>query len=178
MTGKTHIAGGLCAGAVLAAYCVQSDPLVFAEGVLKPLAGIATGIGCCIGGGLFPDIDWHTSKLGQIFSPLSKTINMIFGHRTLFHSPILYLLIWGIVALTVPAAKPCLYFFLLGVATHLALDLFNVKGIPLFYPCSKRFHVASFKTNGVGETVFQKGMLLGAAGAGVYILFSMLSYFF
>lgn len=111
-------------------------------------------------GGLFPDIDWHTSKVGATVKPISRIINTLFGHRTLFHSPILYILIYIAFTHNCPTYYWLILPFVIGAGVHLFLDMFNRKGISLFYPHSKRYHFMSLKNNGVGEWAIRTALFL------------------
>ena len=81
---------------------------------------------------LFPDIDEAGSTIGKKTQPFSNMINMICGHRGVFHSFLL------------PAAATLTLFFLqeneaaiavfLGYASHLVMDMMTPAGIFPFYP--------------------------------------------
>lgn len=148
MNGRTHLMGGCAVG-------------VAALGAAAPSLSIAQSsllVGAAAIGSLLPDIDLQTSKAGHALRPASFLIQHIFGHRTLFHSPILYLWIYFMLRIGLPQYNRYWYYALLGVASHLALDMLNSKGIPLFYPYTKRFHIASFSVNGLAEHLIQLGL--------------------
>lgn len=130
------------------------------------------GIACAIGGGLFPDIDWQTSKIGQKIKPISRVINFLFGHRTLFHSPCLYLCIWLLVRDYRPNWFWYAQFFVAGAGSHLMLDMFNAKGIPLFYPWTKHFYLAKIKSGGRAERIIR----LSLYGVSMLVTMLMISY--
>lgn len=149
MTGVTHILGGIAAGIAVSA-------LAGMDGVS------AVGFTCAsIAGSLFPDIDLCTSKAGSKAKPVSFLISHTFGHRTLFHSPLLYTTIYPLCNHYMPYLHPWILAFTVGAASHLLLDMFNYKGIPLLYPLSKHYHIASIKTGGKGEAAF--GVVLAGA---------------
>jgi len=70
-----------------------------------------------------PDIDTPKSKLGKSLFFISYPLKFIFGHRKLFHSIFIPLILFGLL-------------------THLIGDAFSKEGIMFLYPISK------FKLNG------------------------------
>jgi len=109
-------------------------------------------------GALLPDIDNARSTLGQKLGPISKEIQHIAGHRTLFHS-ILGLVLGSLLAIGLQQvviyllaqrgfATPALYIseshlvfiaILFGCIMHIAADALTQGGVPLFWPNRKRF---------------------------------------
>lgn len=174
MTGKTHLAGGLCAGLAATAVGVHASIQPLRVFDAAPLYMIPLGLGLCVVGSLFPDIDWHTSKVGSAVKPVSRAINFLFGHRTLFHSPFILLLIY--LAWNNYLPKQLWYFFMfaVGAASHLLLDMLNVKGIPLFYPYTKHFHLLSIKHNGFGETLIRKILFGASVALTIVVLFLLI----
>ena len=106
----------------------------------------AVGLGVI--GGLLPDIDIQTSKLGQHIKLLSAIIRELFGHRRLFHWAFLYIALFGMAAWQLPAYFQYTLFLFLGILSHLFLDLFNKVGIPFLNPYGKRIHLANIKSGG------------------------------
>lgn len=102
-------------------------------------------------GSLLPDVDHAGSTFGKMVKPISKRLR----HRGPTHS----LLFLVIITLVSP-------YLGIGVLTHMVLDLFNPKGIELFYPCKKNIKVPLIskfiKTNGVVENVLFVGMIIAA----------------
>ena len=109
-------------------------------------------------GALLPDIDNAQSTIGRRFGWISKEIQHIAGHRTIFHS-LLGLLLGSLLALGVqqliifflaqrgfifPAQfieKSHLVFvaILIGCILHIAADGLTEGGVPLLWPNHKRF---------------------------------------
>ena len=93
-------------------------------------------------GSLLPDVDHSGSTLGKFIKPISRHIR----HRGVTHSLIFLVLSTFI--------SPYLG---LGVLTHIVLDLFNPKGVELFYPWKKNIKVPIIsrfiKTNGIIENL-------------------------
>ncbi len=153
MTGKTHLAAGILTGALTARYLGLDT--VNTAGVMT-ISGIAA---------LFPDIDTENSKIGLRIKPVSLLINRIFGHRKLFHAPLVYL------ALT-PAlynALPLKLFLSLigGALSHLLLDSITWRGIPWLYP----FHGKTFGFTPISASgIIDKLLRFGFAGFAVYIV--------
>lgn len=151
MLAKTHITGGAVAATLYALAAVSMDSLPEAS-----LGILGTTIAAGGFGGLIPDIDHPNSKISKKLKPISKIVNLIFSHRGLFHTPILYIIIWGL--LTFQIANPYYGFLLnaifIGIASHLILDALNPTGIPLFFPLeNKRRHFANIKTGSWAETL-------------------------
>ena len=140
MQATTHILGGLLAGMALAAVSLNGPTLAV------PTCAAAAA------SALFPDIDLCTSKVGYKTKPISFIISKLFGHRTLFHSPILYITLYLLGMKYFPQYDWVVQAFTAGVMSHLFLDMLNRKGIPIFYPISKRYHIATIKTGSRGET--------------------------
>ena len=109
-------------------------------------------------GSYIPDIDLSTTHMGNQHKGTSRIISSIGGgHRGITHTPVVPVLLFLLmrdIANSVPsvAAIPCSIIFglFLGYAVHLFADLFNRKGIPLFYPfCKKKVHIMSLQSNGL-----------------------------
>lgn len=148
MTGKTHFSAGLIAGtgAAIALALPASTASIF--------------VGCAALGSLLPDIDHPNSRVGRKALPVSVAINVVAGHRKLFHSLLPY--VAGVIALTVLFPEYKLYALALGMGCllHLFLDSLTPEGVPFLYPFSK--HRTSFlkiRTGGVWEWLFSVGMI-------------------
>lgn len=154
MQADTHSMGGLVAYTAAAQFILPN---------MQPWQ-LVGGAFIAVVGALFPDIDLHTSKAGQKTGIVSDLIEHFCGHRTLFHSPLLYAaLYFGLLAIDA-AWLPYIQAFTIGVISHLFLDMLNRKGIPLLFPYRKRFHIATIRTGGKIEKIVCR--LLG----GVWIL--------
>lgn len=149
MQADTHIAGGALAGTGMI--------LSVAQGHLPDNLGLLTFTLPLIAvvGSLFPDIDLGTSKMGRAAGILSKAINFLVGHRTLFHGLILYGTFYYYIATQQANLQPYVLAFLLGVISHLFLDMFNSQGVPLLYPVPYRFHLANIKVGSVFEKLIK-----------------------
>lgn len=109
---------------------------------------------------LFPDIDLCTSKVGYKAKPVSYIVSKLFGHRKLIHSPIFYIAIYFVAMKYVGPYEWVLQAFIAGVASHIFLDMLNRKGIPIFYPISRHYHIATIKTGSKGEIAFRIALAL------------------
>lgn len=138
MTAKTHLMGGALSALVAIGYS------------RIPAAQAATGLLVAAFGSLFPDIDCRNSMLGRLTRPVSTLIGQLFGHRTLFHSPLLYAALFLLFSQN-KSHNIYGHLFIIGAVSHLFLDMFNSKGIPLFYPCRKRFRLGHIKERSIGE---------------------------
>ncbi|MFP4403096.1 MAG: metal-dependent hydrolase [Candidatus Woesearchaeota archaeon] len=97
---------------------------------------------------LFADLDNTKSKYGKNIFPIS----WIFKHRGFFHS------IFSVIFFSLIIAIINIYYaisFFLGYLSHIILDMFNYKGIILFYPFSKYKIKGIIKSNGLfDKTLF------------------------
>jgi inner membrane protein len=143
----------MIAGAVTGACLVTSAICEGGYGVMPLISGFA---GATIGG-LFPDIDSSTSKLGSKFKIVSKIINNMFGHRGLFHCPLLIVgffflfrhlfATWGIQEYAIGYIG-----FLLGMCMHLVCDMTTRGGIPVLYPFyTTKFSITPMKSGSKWE---------------------------
>ncbi len=136
MTGKTHVLAGMICGAVVAR--VTGEPVMS----IIPVAAVAS---------LFPDIDTHTSKLGSRMKPVSTMIQLVIGHRTLFHAPLLYLLLTLGLYHHFPQYQNYIIAAAAGAGSHILLDAANPSGIPLLYPLPQRFSYGRAQTGGITD---------------------------
>jgi len=160
MEGRSHLLVGLTAGVVFDSIVhLTGDPLTMAKTVplililRKAIYYFAVGFGA-----LLPDIDNARSTLGHKFGIISRQIQHIAGHRTVFHS-LLGLLIGSLLAIGLEQAviyflnmqaltlsahvvdTTHLVFFavLFGCIMHIAADALTLGGVPLFWPITKRY---------------------------------------
>nr|BBH93980.1 hydrolase [Thermogemmatispora argillosa] len=160
MVGRSHLLIGLTAGVVLDSLVhLSGPPITLAPSVplklvvAKAIYYVAVGFGS-----LLPDIDNAHSTLGRKFGWISREIQRIAGHRTLFHS-LLGLLLGSLLALgaqqlvlsllamrglSAPAslmsATHMIFFAVLfGCIVHILCDALTEGGVPLLWPNPKRF---------------------------------------
>ena len=96
----------------------------------------------CVLGSLIPDIDRPGSIITRIpgLLKLSKWINVKYGHRTITHSLIAFVVAISIVRLLQIMfvwMESITTVFALGFLSHLVFDMMTVAGVPLFYPWKK-----------------------------------------
>ena len=121
-------------------------------------------------GGIFPDIDNESSYMGKLSAPVSTiigSVNKLFGkvgsnHRGILHDPIIYLVALVLSFLFFPP----LIGFIIGCLSHLFLDLFNPKGIPV--AVFKRVHLANFKSGSIESVVFTWVCVVLLIGIGIF----------
>lgn len=146
MNYKTHINGGILASFYLTSRMSNVE-----------LIPISIFIGGSIIGSLLPDIDHKNSYIGKKAKSVSKVINKLAGHRKLFHSPILYLILYMATAHAIKDVYKLILIkgLFLGIMSHLILDSCTVGGIPWFYPLSqKKISIGKIKTNSQLEFTF------------------------
>jgi len=97
-----------------------------------------------------PDIDSYKSKLGKKIKPISFLINIFLGHRGIFHSPFLLILISiiiSIINIEIAAA------FFVGYLSHLVFDSLTPEGVMFFYPFSKKRTKGLIRTGSLFENI-------------------------
>lgn len=158
MQGPTHMAGGAAAAA---AYVIATQTQM----QMPPILAVAAmGVGMV--GGLIPDIDHPNSKISKSCKPVSALVSLIFSHRGLFHTPFLYLILWGIWMWLCPNPEWLIWgnLVFLGIASHLFLDFLNPGGIPILFPIeSKRRRLLRIKTGSKTELVIRWLLILCCA---------------
>ncbi|KMY32879.1 membrane protein [Lysinibacillus xylanilyticus] len=150
MQGNTHIVGGITASLAFAQIS-NDNPLVL--------------VGAGVIGALLPDICHGGSKIGRKFPIISKIVNTMFGHRSFTHS-LLFLFLIGMLLHTFIPYESISLGILLGMASHIFLDMCTKKGVKLFFPVSISVRLPlTTKTGSKAEKV-------------VFMLLTMLSVFF
>jgi len=120
MQGNTHIVGGITASLAFAQFS-NDNPLVL--------------VGAGVIGALLPDICHRGSKIGRKFPIVSKLVNMVFGHRSFTHS-LLFLLFMSLVLHSFVPYKAISIGIIIGMASHIVLDMCTKKGVKLFFPAT------------------------------------------
>jgi inner membrane protein len=160
MLARSHVMFGLTAAVVLDGVVhISGPPLETATPVpLDLIINKVLFFSLVALGALLPDIDNAQSTIGRRFGWISKEIQHIAGHRTIFHS-LLGLLLGSLLALGVeqlvilflaqrgfifPALlieKSHFVFLavLIGCILHIAADGLTEGGVPLLWPYHKRF---------------------------------------
>ena len=159
MTGKTHITGGIAASLAFAQITNYEPVILIGAGVI---------------GALIPDICHGGSKIGRSFPVLSKIINTLFGHRTFTHSLLFLVLMAALMNAFIPNESVSAG-ILIGMASHLLLDMATKNGIKLLFPfkITIRFPITA-RTGGAAEhAVFAALSLLS-----VYFGFGVFSTYF
>lgn len=103
---------------------------------------------------LVPDIDESRSKLGRGIWPFS----LLFRHRGAVHSLIFIMMVVcviGLFSLELAAASA------LGLASHLALDALNHKGVRLLWPSRVRLK-GYFKSGGIVDHLILASSIFGS----------------
>ena len=160
MLARSHVMFSLTAAVVLDSVVhISGPPLASATPVpLDLIVNKVIFFSMVALGALLPDIDNAQSTIGHKFGWISKEIQHIAGHRTIFHS-LLGLLLGSLLALgleqliilliaqrgfNLPAQlveKSHFVFVavLVGCILHIAADGLTQGGVPLFWPYQKRF---------------------------------------
>ncbi|HZU67812.1 MAG TPA: metal-dependent hydrolase [Ktedonobacteraceae bacterium] len=160
MEGRSHLLIGLTAGVVLdSVFHLTGSPLTMAASIPLTLIVKKGVFYFMVGvGSLLPDIDNAHSTLGHKLGWVSKGIQRVAGHRTLFHS-LLGLVLGSLLALglnsvvsylleqrgfIIPAqfingSHLVFIAVLFGCIMHIAADALTEGGVPLLWPDHKRF---------------------------------------
>lgn len=105
----------------------------------------AAAAGCS----LLPDIDIGTSKIACLCRPAAYTIQFVCGHRGVFHSPLLWSILFFLLSSRFPQYQIWILSAACGVGSHLLLDILNPAGIPVLWPMRKKFAIGIFRTGGL-----------------------------
>lgn len=147
MTGKTHVLVGTSALILLS--LEHPNGIEFAHNVVQPMYGLIT----VAMGSYAPDIDIPQSHLGQKFKFLSKHLT----HRGITHTLLVPFLLYSLIYTNVLpfVVNSIIFGFLFGWIMHIAADLLNRKGVPIFWPLlTSKFHIMCIKTRTMQETIF------------------------
>ena len=178
MNGKTHQVIGITFGVATAAMLykyTQTD-----------LIRSAAVIACSSLGSLLPDIDHTQSKAGRTLFFISypikwisdifialynfskvkvfKKLSEVFGHRGLFHSPLLWFLLlaapyifipeFNIDARYIDIIRNCIIGLGVGILSHIFADMFNPTGVPILMPFTMYRLIVANVTTGSRAEVF------------------------
>lgn len=119
MVGKTHLAAGIAAGAAI---CLTQQLGAVPGAIYLAGAGL---------GSLLPDIDHRNSTISKVAKPVGIVVNTVAGHRTIFHDPVMYMILGLLCYWLRPEWMVFCVPILIGVASHLFLDFLNPAGIPI-----------------------------------------------
>lgn len=150
MTGKTHLVGGTVFGLLFLK--VTNTPLDSASATMVIVSSVAA---------LMPDIDMSESLGSKMVYPISFVWNKareiskknkfeylgdMFEHRGLTHTLLFPLIFLGLYYYT---KGEIFLYSMIGWLSHMFLDINNDRGIPLFWPATrKRFHILTISTGG------------------------------
>lgn len=171
MNYQAHRIGGVCATTIVATLLYHNPPWQTATYVAMGISVVGGAVG-----GLLPDIDHPTSKIGRKVPLISGFINTLFGHRGFTHTilaTILFSYMLFLLAGVIPNGFRGYYLPLalglsVGYVSHLLLDMLTVSGIPLFYPFSNHtFRLARLKS---GQDDLLVSILL-VGGTVIYLYF-------
>lgn len=136
MTGKTHLAGGIAACAMIQ----HLTDVHSAEAATFMAAGAV--------GALIPDICHAGSKIGRRFPLLARVVQFLFGHRTVTHSLWFLLVAYALLSAyggDYPTIRDGL---LIGMISHLILDAATVSGIQLLWPLDQKVRLPFYTRTG------------------------------
>ena len=160
MLARSHVMFGLTAAVVLDGVAhISGPPLATTTPVpIDLIINKVIFFSMVAIGAILPDIDNAQSTIGRRFGWISKEIQRIAGHRTIFHS-LLGLLLGSLLAIGLEqlvvfllaqrgfifpsrfVAKSHLVFvaLLFGCILHIVADGLTESGVPLLWPYRKRF---------------------------------------
>ena len=120
MQGNTHIVGGITASLAFAQFS-NDNPLVL--------------VGAGVIGALLPDICHRGSKIGRTFPLIAKLVTTVFGHRSFTHSLLFLISMMVLLHMLIPYRAISIG-IIIGMASHIVLDMCTKKGVKLFFPVS------------------------------------------
>lgn len=162
---KTHLAGGVFAGLIVAKLGMETSTYS------AQFMGV---LGVSAFGSLLPDIDHKGSYLGRRLKPLSSIISKLTNHRGATHTPVYSLaftLAIYLLSVIFGLNIPVIYFVSLfaGIMSHILLDSLTKGGVPMLAPISqKKISFTDFKTGSYFEVL----VLIGLSFTNAYILIS------
>lgn len=128
MSGSNHIVGGVVFTGI---YLSMWDLNIFSQPAFLFFTAFFS---------VLPDIDHTKSPIGKMFYPIAKYLDRNFGHRTITHSLLFYLvliLITGIIENLVQSKTMITAIAIWAYGSHLIFDMVTKAGVPLFYPFKK-----------------------------------------
>lgn len=131
--------------------------------ILLPLAAVAAEYFFHIGMLAYlvsANLSWRNA-LGAVLFIVLCAVGRTTAHRTVMHSLAALVVMTGCVGWVFPGAAP---YFGIGYACHLLLDLFNRKGMQMFFPFKKRVCFNWCRADGLTN------MLLFRGGTVLFIL--------
>jgi len=118
-----------------------------------------------------PELDHPESSIGSFFRPISCRIKDRFGHRTITHS----FLGLGVVALLFSPLILISWVWwlavMVGIFSHIFLDIFNTQGVPWFWPYERR--VGFFPRLKIETSSPAEGVILAALVVGAFIAYPL-----
>ncbi|NEW05108.1 metal-dependent hydrolase [Paenibacillus sp. SYP-B3998] len=156
MLQKTHSVAGFISAEIVLVYQDVSFFSWESAGALL--------LGCLVG--TLADVDKPGSTMAKVLFPLSALLRLLkVRHRTVTHSILIMLLL----LLTTSSLPPLFYWvFMVAYASHPLIDLFNDKGVQLFWPIPWKIRLLPkwmAITTGTGaETVFRWLLFLVSLG--------------
>ncbi|MEG0385999.1 MAG: metal-dependent hydrolase [Solibacillus sp.] len=160
MLGNTHIVGGITASLAFAQFS-NDNPLVL--------------VGAGVIGALLPDICHGGSKIGRTFPISSKIVNKLFGHRSFTHS-FLFLLCVAVLMNAFVPYKTFTTGLLLGMVSHMVLDMGTRQGIKLFFPIKIKVRFPlTIKTGGKVERYIFTGLCILSLYFGYEMMLDLIS---
>ena len=151
MTKETHIKGGYIF-ALLALPFIYNDYLLQYNLYYRVIL-LLIYIYFSYFGSLIPDIDMRGSYISKRFPTIHKKIGKKLRHRSLTHSLIFILILSFLGELLLQYSDNNIVFFCLvsgiivGVFSHICLDLITKEGVELFYPITINLSILSIKTS-------------------------------
>lgn len=88
-------------------------------------------------GALLPDMDTPESSIGKYLRPLSDIINIVFGHRKLFHSMLFWTVIYIVVTFMSNGVTVIPTALMIGITLHILGDMIDGT-VPVAYPISRK----------------------------------------
>lgn len=173
MNGNCHFVFGASVGS-MAALNLDKISHILPHITATPETATLFVLGGLIGG-IFPDIDNPSSHMGKLSAPVSTgigKINNMLGkkganHRGILHDPTVYII--GFI-LSYFFFSPLIGFFL-GCLSHIFLDLFNPKGVPILIWHS--VNIGKFNSGEPGSIIFTWICVVICIGLGFFLRFGL-----
>lgn len=125
---------------------------------------------CVAIGSILPDVDLPTSFFGRTFWWASTRLEKRYGHRTITHS-FLAMLVLATLLYPLLHYDKALYFWCVvgGYWSHLWIDMFNLRGVDLFWPSPIRVVMPGkeqyrMQVGSKSEMILMTGLMVAVLG--------------
>ena len=166
---NTHMVGGLALG------YMAFNHIDYLGDYLSNSTDVAIVSALLVAGSLLPDIDISTSYMSRKTRPISFFTSKFFKHRGYTHSivgilsiTLIFYLVLGMFSYTEDILRMASLSLLIGMSSHVLLDMMTHSGVELFYPLKKRVNA--------GKLTIVNNLAYGFSELVVAVLLGFIAY--